>query len=143
MGMEISASLGVDETEDIPVTNILDWCFGVEIWLSTVGVEPPLVVSILMMVASNLLLSRTFGIGLNVRMEKSTTITHILNRSSRSIGDFERAVLSHLSTSKVGLEQGAHLGISRATVLQNGEVRSEGEHVYDQRHYNQACNSCP
>lgn len=104
MGVKISAGLRVDETENIPITDVLDWCLRVKFWLSTVGVEPPLVIGILMMIASDLLLGRAFRIGLNVRMEKSTTITHILDRSSRSIGDFERAVLSDLSTSKIGLE---------------------------------------
>ena len=92
------------------------------------------------MIAGNLLLSGAFWISLNVRVEKTTTIAHILNGRSGSIGDFERTVFSDFGATEVCLEQGAHLGISWATVLQNCEVKHEGEDVNDQWNDNEANN---
>ena len=74
-------------------------------------------------------------------MEKTTTISHVLDCSSGAIRDFKRAVLPDLSPSKICLEQGAHLCVTWSTVLENGEVEDEGKHVNSDGNENQANNS--
>ena len=64
-----------------------------------------------------------------------------LSRSSRSVRDLQRAVLPDLGTSQVSLEQRAHLRISRAAVLQDGEVEDEGEDVDGKRDNDQTDDS--
>ena len=81
------------------------------------------------MVASNLLLVGSFRVGLNVGVKKTTAVSHILNRSPRTICDFKWAIFSNFSSSQIGLEQGTHLSITGPTVLKNGEVGSEGGNV--------------
>lgn len=120
--VEVAAGLRVNQTENVAVGNKLRWCFCVKLGLAAVGVEKPLVVGILVMVASDLLLSGALWVCLDVRMEKSTTVSHVLNRCAGSVGNLKRAVLSNLRTAKVSLEQGAHLGISWATVFEDREM---------------------
>lgn len=57
-----------------------------------------------MVVASDLLLCGAFGICLNVRVKQATSVTHILDSSTRSIGNLKGAIFSDLSASQVCLE---------------------------------------
>ena len=139
--VEVAAGLGVDKTENIAVSNELRWRFLIVVWLSSVWVEPPLVVGILVVIASDLLLSRSIWVGLDVGVEKTTTISHVLDGCAGSVGDLKWRILPDLGTSEVGLEEGAHLGVSRSGVLENGKVSGEGEHVDDDWDNNQATNS--
>ena len=139
--VKVAASLRVNQTENVAVGNKLRWCLAVELWLAAVGVEKPLVVGILVMVAGDLLLSGALWVCLDVRMEKSTTVSHVLNGCAGSVGNLERAVLSNLRTAKVSLEQGAHLSISWAAILEDSEMGCERQHVDDERKNNQPSDS--
>jgi len=102
-----------------------------------VGVEEPVVVGVLVVVASDLLLLRALGEGLNVRVQKTTTVSHVLESGTRAKSDFERAIDSDFGALEVGLEEGAHLSITRTAVLENQEVHVEREHVNDHGNDNQ------
>jgi hypothetical protein len=131
----------VNQTNDIVVADILERSLGIELGLVAVGVEEPVVVGILVVVASNLLLLRALGEGLNVRVQKTTTVTHVLESGARAKSDFERAVDSDFGTLEVGLEEGAHLSITRTAVLEDKEVHVEREHVNDHGDDDQANNA--
>lgn len=102
--VQVAASLGVDQTNDIAVANKLEGSLGVEFGLVAVGVEEPVVVGILMVIASNLLLLRALGEGLDVRVQKTTTVSHVLESGTRAKSDFERAIDSNFGALEVGLE---------------------------------------
>lgn len=123
--VEVAAGLRVNQTENITVGNKLWWCCSIELWLPAVGVEEPLVVGILVVVAGDLLLSGALWVCLDVRVKKSTTVSHVLDGCTGSVGNLERAVLPDLRTAKVSLEEGAHLSISWAAVLEDSEVSRE------------------
>jgi hypothetical protein len=106
MRVEVATSLSVNETNDIAVADVSDLLvLGVVIAILSVGVEEPIVVGILVVVASNLLLSGALRVGLNVRVKKTSTVTHVLERGARSKSNLQRAVLAHFSASEVGLEE--------------------------------------
>lgn len=129
--VQVTASLGVDQTNDIAVANILKGSVGIELGLVTVGVEEPVVVGILVVVASDLLLLRALGECLNMRVQKTTTVSHVLECGTRAKSNLERAINSDLSTLKVGLEERAHLSVAGSAVLEDQEMHVEGEHVDD------------
>ena len=93
------------------------------------------------MVASDLLLSGTFGVSLYVRMEKATAVAHVLQGCHGANGDLKRVALAHLGTFEVGLKQGAHQSITWTAVLENEEMGPEGKHVDNERNDDQADNS--
>jgi hypothetical protein len=64
-----------------------------------------------------------------VRVEQSTSVSHVLQRGAGTVCDFQRAVLANLSSSQVGLEERAHLRIAGTAVFEDDEVEVEGEHV--------------
>lgn len=139
--VEVAAGLSVDETDDIAISDVSDvGVLCVVVRLLSVGVEEPVVVGVLVVVAGNLLLGRAFGVCLNVGVQESATITHVLQSRTGTNGDFKRAVLANFSTPKVGLEEGRHLRIAGTTVLENKEVDVEREHVNNERDHNQANN---
>jgi hypothetical protein len=127
--VEVTASLSVDETNDVAIARVAEVLIGLVIDFVTVGVEEPVVVRILVVVASDLLLCGALGVGLNVRVEQSASVSHVLQRRARAVSNLERAVLADLGSSQVSLEQGAHLCVARAAVLEDEEVEVEGEHV--------------
>jgi hypothetical protein len=127
--VQVAASLGVDEADDRAVTNETKLSLGVVVIISAVGVEEPVVVGVLVVVASNLLLLGTLGVGLDVRVKETTAVSHVLDSRAGTNRNLERAVLADLGTLEVGLEEGAHLGITRAAAVKDGEVESEGDEV--------------
>jgi len=140
--VEVAAGLSVDKTNDVAVADVSDLLvLGVVVGRLSVGVEEPVVVGVLVVVASNLLLSGALWVGLNVRVEKTTTVAHVLERCARSEGNLQRAVLADFSASKVGLEERGHLCVARAAVLQNEEVDVEREKVDNERNHNETDNS--
>jgi hypothetical protein len=139
--VQVAASLSVDQTNDIVVADKLERSLGIEFGLVAVGVEEPVVVGVLVVVASDLLLLRALGEGLNVRVQKTTTVTHVLESGARAKSDFERAVDSDFSALEVGLEERAHLSITRTAVLEDEEVHVEREHVNDHGDDDQANNA--
>ena len=78
VGVQVTASLGVDQANDIAISDVLQGCLWIELGLVAVRVEPPLVVGVFVVVAGDLLLRRAFGIGLNVGVEQTTTVSHVL-----------------------------------------------------------------
>ena len=143
MRMQIAACLCVNQTNHVLISDEFNRCFRIVRLRVTIRIEEPIVICILMMIASDLLLLRPFRVGLDVRMKKTTAITHIFKSSSRTVSDFERAIFSDLCTSKICLEQRTHLRISGTAVFQDEEVYPEGEHVNNERKDNQAHNSRP
>jgi hypothetical protein len=141
MRVQVAASLSVDKSNDGVVTNESEITLRVVVLLSAVRVEEPIVVSVLVVVASNLLLLGTLGVGLNVRVKKTTTVAHVLDSSARTNRDLERAVLSNLGTLEVSLEEGAHLSITRAGAVENGEVQGEREEIDEERDDDEANNT--
>lgn len=127
--VEVTASLGVDQTNNVTVARVAELLFRIVFDLVAVGVEEPVVVGILVVVASDLLLGRALGVCLDVRVEQSTSVSHVLQRGAGTVCDFERAVLANLSSSQVGLEERAHLRIAGTAVFEDDEVEVEGEHV--------------
>lgn len=95
----------------------------------TVGIEKPVVVGVLVVVAGDLLLCRALGVCLYVGMKETSSVTHILQCRAGAVSNLEWAVLANLRSSQIGLEEGAHLGISGAAVLEDQEVQVEGEQV--------------
>lgn len=143
MRMQVTACLCVNQTNHVLISDEFNRCFRIIRLRVTIRIEEPIVICILMMIASDLLLLRPFRVGLNVRMKKTTTITHIFKSGSRTVSDFKRAIFSNLRTSKISLEQRAHLRIPGTAIFQDEEVYPEGEHVNDERKDNKAHNSRP
>jgi hypothetical protein len=92
-------------------------------------------------IASNLLLVGALGISLDVRVEETTTVAHVLDGCARANGDFEGAVLANLGSLQVGLEERAHLGIARTGSVKDSKVESEGEQVDQERNDDETDNS--
>lgn len=95
----------MNETNHVLVGHVLDRCLGIVQRLVAIGVEEPVVVRILVVVAGNLLLLGALGVGLYVGMQQATAIAHVLQCSPRTIGDFQRTVLADLGASQVRLEK--------------------------------------
>lgn len=115
--MEIAASLGVDKSENVTIGDEFRWSFGVVLWLVTVWIEPPFVVGIFVMITCDLLLTGTFRESLDVGVQKATSVTHILDRSTGAVSNLKRAILADFGTFEICLEEGAHLSITWTAVL--------------------------
>lgn len=89
VGVQVTSGLGVDQTDDGTVADESKIRgLGVVVRLPAVGIEEPVVVGILVMVASDLLLLRTFRVCLDVGVKQTATITHIFDSSTRAVGNF-------------------------------------------------------
>jgi xanthosine utilization system XapX-like protein len=128
----------VDQTDDRLVSRVAELLLGLVFHFMTVRVEKPVVVCVLVVVASDLLLSRTIRVGLNVGMKQTSTVAHILQSSARAICHLQRTIFANLGSAQVGLEEGAHLGVSWATVFEDEEVQIERKEVDRERNQNQA-----
>ena len=62
-------------------------------------------------------------------VKKAATISHVFQGRSRTICDFKRTVFANSRTSKICLEEGTHLSISRSTIFEYEKVQVEREHV--------------
>lgn len=122
MGMKVAAGLRMNEADDTFVAWKGERSIRFIERFVPVGIEKPVIVGILMVVASNLLLLRSFWICLNVRMQQPSSIAHILDCCSGAVSNLEWTVFAHLRALEICLEQGAHLSISRTTVLQHQEM---------------------
>lgn len=138
MRVEIAASLGVDKTDGVTITRVAELLLWLVLDISAIGVEEPVVVCILMMIASDLLLLRTVGVSLMMRVKQTTSIPHVLQCSAGAVSNFKWAIFADLGTSKVHLEKRAHLCVSWTAVLENKEVNEEGEHVHRNRNEDQS-----
>lgn len=133
MRVQVAASLSVNQTNNVVVTDEAQLLrLRVVVGVLTVRIKEPVVVGVLVVVASDLLLSRSLGIGLNVRVEETTTVTHVLDRGLGTNGNLQGAVLSDFGALQVGLEEGAHLGVAGAALVEDSEVQSEGQKVNEE-----------
>lgn len=136
--VQVTSGLSVNKADDIAVTGELQRSIGIVVGLIAVRVDEPIVVRILVVIASNLLLLGAFRVCLDMRMKKSTTIAPVLNRDAGAKGYLQRTILADLRAFQVSLEKRAHLRISRSTVLEDPEMHIEGEHIDQGRHNNQS-----
>ena len=131
--VQVATGLGVNKADDISIADEAEGIFKIVLGLMTVWVEEPLVVGILVVVAGDLLLAGAFGVRLNVRVEETAAVSHVLECGPRAKSHLERAVFANFSAPQVGLEERAHLRISRTAVLENEEVEVKREEVDDDR----------
>jgi hypothetical protein len=125
--VQVATGLSMDESDNRVITNKSEIALGVVVLLSAVGVEEPVVVGILVVVAGNLLLLGALGVSLDVRVKKTTTVSHVLDSRAGTKSNLQGAVLSNLSALEVGLEKRAHLGITGTSTVKNGKVQGERE----------------
>lgn len=129
VGVQVPTSLSVNETNDVAMANKTEvWGLGIIIRIAPSRVEEPVIVGILVMVTSDLLLRRALGIGLNVGVEETTAIPHVLDGNAGADCDFERGFFD-LRAFEVGLEERAHLCITGTRVLEDDEVEPEASHI--------------
>ena len=131
--VQVTTSLSVNETDDIAVARVAQLFLGIVWDLVAVGIEEPVVVGILVVVASDLLLSRAFRVRLDVRVKQTSSVAHVLQRGARAVCDLKGTVLANFGAAQVGLEERTHLGVARAAVLEDQEVEVEGECVDSER----------
>ena len=74
-------------------------------------------------------------------MEETTTVAHVLQSDPGAVCDLKRRVTADLAAFEVCLEQGAHLGITGATLGQDGEMESKGEKIDQERNDDQTNNA--
>lgn len=79
------------------------------------------------MITRHLLLIGTDGVGLYMRMQQSSTPSHIFESDFGTKGDF-KWVLCKVVADEIGLEEGGHLGVAWAGVVKDHEVDFEGGH---------------
>jgi hypothetical protein len=96
VGVEVAAGLGVDQADNVVVSDEAGIGLWVVISISTVRVEEPVVVGILVVVAGHLLLCGALGIRLDVTVKQSSSIAHVLDSDPRPKGNFQRAVSANL-----------------------------------------------
>lgn len=119
----------MNEADDITVADILQVALGIVLGLVTVGIDEPVVVGILVVIASDLLLVGSLWVRLDMGMQQTTTVAHVLDGHPRTMNNLEWAVSANLGAAQISLEERAHLGVARTTVGQDGEMQVEGEHV--------------
>lgn len=158
--VQIAGGRRVLKSNDIAVLDVLDGRVRIVRRLTPSGKDVPVVVVILVVIASSLLLSRAYRVHLYMRMEQSATETHILQCELRPIRDLCSATSVSQSSSndqenehteriemetianQIGLEQGGHLCVPRARVMEYHEVDLEGRHVHEERQDDETRNSC-
>ena len=69
VGVQVAPGLGMDQAQHMVVRNVFERLFGVVKRFRSIWIEKPIVIGVFVMVASDLLLLRTFGIGLNVGVQ--------------------------------------------------------------------------
>lgn len=62
VGVEVAASLGMDQADVVAIADESGFSLSVIVLVTAVGIEEPFIVRVLVVVASNLLLGRAFGI---------------------------------------------------------------------------------
>jgi len=90
MGVEVSSCRGVNESDDVVVLEESDVARIGERLGFPGRSDDPLVVVVLVVVAGDLLLIRTDGIGLDVRVEKSSSVSDVLEGELRPVGSLCR-----------------------------------------------------
>ena len=135
--MEVAARLRMDQAYDILVPDEPERFFRFIFCGIPARIEEPIVVRIFVMITCHLLLLRPFWIGLDVRMEQTTTVAHIFQGGPRTDGNLQWAILSHFGSFQVCLEQRAHLRISGTGIFQHQKVYVKRKHVDEQWKHNE------
>jgi hypothetical protein len=106
-----------------------------------VGVNHPVIVSVLVVVTRHLLLLTSLREELDVRMKQASSVAGVLDRDAGAIGDFKGRIREFGAT-EIGLEEGGHLGVTGTRVLEDEEMEPEIEHVDEQGDEYQAEDPC-
>ena len=86
--VQVSASLSMKKADSRTIANETQFLgLGVIGLIVAVRVDEPVVVGVLVVVASNLLLLRSLGVGLNVLMQEAAAIAHILECCTGAVCD--------------------------------------------------------
>lgn len=96
--MQVATCLSVDQSDDIAITNEPQISSGIVVRLLSVGVDEPVVVGIFVVVAGDLLLHRSLWEGLNVGVQKPSSVSHIFECDTRPKCKLKRAVSANLGT---------------------------------------------
>lgn len=89
MRVEVTSGLGMDETNNGAVGNVSNiGGINVVVRVSAVGIEEPVVVGVLVVIASDLLLLGSLRVSLDVGVQKTTAVSHVLDSSAGSNGNF-------------------------------------------------------
>jgi hypothetical protein len=102
--VKVAAGLSVNKTDGVAIAREAEFLVRLVFHFSAVGVEEPVIVSILVVIASDLLLSRAFGIGLMMRVKQASSVAHVLESCTRAVGNFKGTVFADFRPAKVGLE---------------------------------------
>ena len=86
--MQVARGRDVHEADDVAVLEEAQGLVEVEGRLVPFGVEEPFVVGVFVVVAGDLLLIRTNGVCLDVRVEKTTAVTNVFEGDAGTDGDF-------------------------------------------------------
>lgn len=86
--VEVAGGRGMVETDDVAVGQVANRLVGVVGRLLPVGEDKPVVVLVLVVVASDLLLARAYWVCLDMRMQETTAPAHVLERDPRAERDF-------------------------------------------------------
>lgn len=127
--MQIAACLGVDEADYVLVADEDGLGFGVVFGLAAVRVEEPIVIGVFVVVAGHLLLLGAFGVCLDVRVEETAAVAHVLDCCAGAESDLEGAIFANFRSAKVGLEERAHLSVTGTAIFKDEKMNVEGEHV--------------
>jgi len=103
------------------VTNEAHLILWIVLLLLADRIEEPVVVSVLIMITSDLLLTRSLRVSLNVGVKKPTSISHVFNGDLGANSYFKRAI-DEVCSLKIGLKERTHLTIIRATPVKDGEM---------------------
>lgn len=128
VGMQVSPRRGVDKPDYTAILEELEWCIGIVVSFIPGWGHDEVVVVVLVVITSDLLLIRSYGKRLNMRMQQSTSIAEILNRNLGSDSNFERRFCKVVA-SQMSLEQRAHLRVTGTGTVQDHKVELEAEGV--------------
>lgn len=84
--VQVAGGGGMDETDDVAIFEEADLALGIDGGFVPFRGDDPVVVAVLVVVAGHLLLVRTDGISLDVRVQKAASPAHVLERQSGAEG---------------------------------------------------------
>lgn len=105
MRMQVATSLTMDKPNDIPIANESEISSGIIVGFLSIRIDKPIIVRIFVMVTSDLLLHRSFREGLDMGVQESASISHVLQSYTRSKCKLKRTISTDLGASQVGLKE--------------------------------------
>ena len=129
MRVQVAAGRGVDEPDRVAVAEVDDLAL---FEVDRIGFprrrHEPLVVLVLVVVARDLLLLRTDGVRLGMRVQQPAAVAHVLQGQLGPERRLER-VLRKVVAVQVRLEERRHLRVARTGAVQDQEVDLERQGV--------------